>query len=279
MMSGRRRRRPSWAYFKNRLNRVKNLALYRNGNDGAFTDVTSESGPDWPPVPAPRGIAQGDYDNDGDTDLFVASAHPNQNRLYRNDGGIFSVLEGSFGPNERDQIILGVSPVWGDIDNDGDLDLIVIDGDRLRLFENHAGRNLVEAPFATDAEFSFGRGSELALADYDNDGYLDLAVNGSDRQYLLNNLRSGNSWLKIAFEGSASNRMGFGAKIRVTAQHNSISRTYIGDTGFHRSAGCGPLHVGLGQSTAVDLRIIWPSGKEQEMKHVSVNQTIQILEP
>ena len=88
---------------------IKNLALYRNGSDGTFTDVTSESGPDWLPVPAPRGIARGDYDNDGDTDLFVASAYPNENRLYRNDGGIFSVLEGSFGPNERDENILGVS--------------------------------------------------------------------------------------------------------------------------------------------------------------------------
>jgi hypothetical protein len=106
-------------------NRGQPDQLYRNNADGTFSDVAPDVGIDYPQNEFPansEGVAWGDYDNDGDADLFLANLS-RTNPLYRNDG------DGTFIEVTRDSgIILDrkyIGASWADLDNDGDLDLHV----------------------------------------------------------------------------------------------------------------------------------------------------------
>ncbi|HKG95011.1 MAG TPA: CRTAC1 family protein [Gemmatimonadaceae bacterium] len=136
-----------------------------------------------------RGVAWGDYDGDGDPDLFVANTGGQWSFLYRNDGGgAFTKMRGhelvSRGANSE-----GAS--WADVDDDGDLDLFVLNSDRQRnfLFLNHGGGHFVrdtsDAAIVTDAESSV----MACWADYDADGDVDVYVvnrDGQDDAYYVN---------------------------------------------------------------------------------------------
>ncbi|MFH1725394.1 MAG: FG-GAP-like repeat-containing protein [Elusimicrobiota bacterium] len=122
-----------------------------------------------------RGIAWGDYDNDGDLDLAVANTSGEDEYLLRNDGGgAFTkvVLTGTGGDSE--------SVAWGDYDNDGDLDLAVAN----RGQDQYVARNNGDGTFTTLALTGMG-GSSFCIAwgDYDNDGDLDLAVGNGYGEY------------------------------------------------------------------------------------------------
>ena len=156
----------------------------------AFTDVTSEAGlvgfrafqgPRSSQLPEDMGpgAAWGDFDNDGDEDLFLVSAGAALNRppgerapsqLYENLGTGRFALVTEF-PETR---ILGMGAAWGDIDGDGWLDLVVTGYDEIRLFRNDRGR------LARDPTFVAPRGfwSGASWGDYDRDGDLDLYVCG-----------------------------------------------------------------------------------------------------
>ncbi len=269
---------PSWADYDNDgdvdLLAVWPPALHRNNGDGTFTEVTREARLVGPKNAA--SLAWGDFDNDGDSDVFIGARPPGKSRLYRNDGGLFMPAQGQFGPHEGEE---GTGSAWGDLDNDGDLDLIILGTKSMSFFENKGG-GLSQVRVRLGASFAPGKNSDVALADYDNDGYLDLAVNAQEGKYLLKNVRRGNSWLKISLEGTASNRMGLGAKVEIAfPDGRKLFREYLGDTGFFKSNGCGPLHVGLKRARAVDVRILWPSGAEQSLFAVAVNQMIRVVEP
>ena len=104
-------------------NRGQPDQLYRNNADGTFSDVAPDVGIDYPQNEFPansEGVAWGDYDNDGDADLFLANLS-RTNPLYRNDG------DGTFIEVTRDSCIIldrkYIGASWADLDNDGDLDL------------------------------------------------------------------------------------------------------------------------------------------------------------
>ncbi len=155
-------------------------ALMRNDGAGVFVDVTSG---DLVRNYLSRGAAWGDYDLDGDVDLYVANYNgsDNESHLYRNDGGdVFtSVSEGTVLADTS----IGRSPCWGDYDNDGDPDLLLVDGNNgegpgpatngVQVFRNDNGVFMD----VSSIEMSFvfiGRGA--AWGDYDNDGDLDFYV-------------------------------------------------------------------------------------------------------
>lgn len=118
-----------------------------------------------------------DYDQDGDLDIFVANDGSN-NFLYQNNGnGTFTKIIS--GPIVNDKPVESVIGLWGDYDNDGDLDLYVVNG-YFAVFENFLYRNdgkgnftkITTGRLVTDVEGSSGG----SWGDYDNDGYLDMYV-------------------------------------------------------------------------------------------------------
>ncbi|MFN0127869.1 MAG: FG-GAP-like repeat-containing protein [Verrucomicrobiales bacterium] len=266
-------------------------SLFLNAPDHRFVRVTEgshveDSGDS-------TSCALGDYDNDGDIDLFVAngSSYPTRdegqaNFLYRNDGGgaFTRVMES---PVATD-IGQSLGATWGDYDNDGWLDLFVANGETLNqdnfLYRNNGDgtfTRVLEGSPANDGGYSFG----CAWGDYDNDGFLDLIVangalhaegqippNQPEENFLYHNNGNENGWLRVKCVGTVSNRSGIGAKVRVLATIGGRPiwqmREINSGNGF-----CGnalDAHFGLGDAERVDvLRVEWPSGTVQEWRRFS----------
>ena len=211
-------------------------------------------------------------------DLFISRGTDNgalEQTLYRNNG------DGTF-TDVTDQAGLGTiidarAAAWGDFDNDGYLDLYVVDSgsDPEGKGPNYLYKNNEDGTF-TDVASSVGvddsvvsRGRGAAWGDYDNDGFLDLFVtNGEDNtdfvqgpQFLYHNGGNGNTWLKIKLVGTVSNRQGLGAKVTIQIGQAIQYQEPNGASGHYLSQGAGPLHFGLGQATVVDqITVKWPTG-------------------
>ena len=154
--------------------------LFRNEGGLRFTDATEAAG-----VLEPRGrglgVAVGDYDDDGDPDVYVAN-DTNENLLFRNEGGRFVErgLEAGVALSENGAMENGMGTDWGDFDGDGRLDLVVTNFARQTnsLWRNSGGG------FFTDVSYSSGTGAPslpyvgwaAIFADFDLDGRLDLLV-------------------------------------------------------------------------------------------------------
>ena len=155
--------------------------LYHNNGDGSFSRVFN--GVIGNEAASSFGCSWGDYDNDGDPDLFVANVA--KNFLYRNDGnGNFAKLVTGAIVNDSETSRSGS---WGDYDNDGDLDLYVINLGRNSLYENNGNGSFSKVGGIAPVQYS--RDSRSGhWADYDNDGDLDLFVsNSGDNALYLNN--------------------------------------------------------------------------------------------
>lgn len=141
------------------------------------------------------GAAAGDYDGDGDIDLMVTSfgnlpgaAVPGQHKLYRNDGGHFTDVAAAAGVAFSNPAIPdGYSPVWGDYDLDGDLDLWIggwwegpgeLEWNGTRLFRNEGDGTFTDVSVASGVFDNHVRGFSAAFVDMDGDRYPELLVAG-----------------------------------------------------------------------------------------------------
>jgi hypothetical protein len=236
------------------------------------------------------GCAWGDYDNDGYPDLFVANAVASTNRLYHNNrNGSFSRLTTGKIFNERGD---SDALVWGDYDNDGDLDLFAANYDPPRdFFYRNEGdgdfTKITQGAWVKDS----GAGVGATWGDYDNDGFLDLFVaNGlwsssplpPEAGLLYRNDGGTNHWLELRLVGTASNRSVIGAKIRLLAAVGGKTfwqlREISGGSGYCSQNDL-RAHFGLGDATAVEtIRIEWPSGIVQEFGNLAANQFLTVTE-
>ena len=177
--------------------------LYHNNHDGTFTDVTDQAGVRGDGYS--MGAAAADYDNDGMTDLYVTGV--NRNFLYRNNGdGTFTdVTEhaGVTGINATGKKLWSVSAAWVDYDNDGRLDLFVnsyldwtpennkvcgpagkrlschpnlYDGTASFLYHNNGDGTFTDVSAKMGISGTPGKGMGMAIADYNNDGWMDIFV-------------------------------------------------------------------------------------------------------
>ena len=160
--------------------------LYHNNGDGTFTKVTDANNPIVTDLAPSISGVWGDYDNDGDIDLFVANNIGYGNFLYRNEGN------GTFVSILNDPIVnyTGYShgAAWADYDNDGYLDMFIADFFSTRfnkLYHNNGDGTFTEiesSPVVTDASFSVS----AVWGDYDNDNDQDLFVaNTNDENNFL----------------------------------------------------------------------------------------------
>ncbi|HXI38407.1 MAG TPA: CRTAC1 family protein, partial [Bryobacteraceae bacterium] len=122
----------------------------------------------------------------------------------------------------------------------------------------------------------------LAVGDLDNDGRMDFVVSSlnTPAKIFHNTTRNGNHWVLLKLTGTKSNRMGIGAKIRMTtpdglAQYNHVTTS----TGYACSSDS-RVHFGLGASkTAKEIEILWPSGIRQVMHDVAADRVVAVTEP
>jgi hypothetical protein len=248
---------------------------------------------------AGMGVDFGDYDNDGHQDIFVTNFGFETNTLYRNSGeGHFADIVGPLGLAEPTYDPLGFGTKFIDYDNDADLDLFVANGHVLdlmddidttghlsyyqtnQLLRNEAGARFIDVSAQSGASFAVknvGRGT--ATADYDNDGDLDLLVNGvADPPRLLRN-DGGNQrhWLLVELVGTA-HRDALGAIVKATfGTSTQIRERQSG--GSYLSAHDPRLHFGLGAAKQVDLEIHWPDGQIQRLLAVAANQILRVEQP
>ena len=180
---------------------------------------------------------------------------------------------------------------WGDIDNDGDLDLITIGlfGSDGYFWKNDGNGNLSDATSELSSIFPLqtnGSNSNGAIfVDYNNDGRLDIYIaqpNTSPDLLMKNTTEDCNAWLLVESIGTLSNRSAIGAVLSLKAQINGQATWMKRQVSSQTSKpGSNPLwsHFGLGDATQVDSLIIdWPSGEQCVFTNLPVNQFLEITE-
>ena len=286
-------------------NDISDNAMYRNRGDGTFEDI---SDPAWvADYRGAMGLALGDFDRDGDTDIFVTHWIAQENGFYWNllhttDGGSktnplkFTDIADMVGLGQISLQQIGWGVSFFDYDNDGLLDLFVANGstfqrpdDPTRLvpmpqhlfWQKGQGAGFFEVSRVSGEAFQHnhvGRGA--AFADFDNDGDIDvLVVNYQEPPLLLRN-DGGNrqNWLKVRLHPTRSNRNGFGARITVETDEG---RQYqeIGSQPSYLSQNALEAHFGLGKATmARRVEVIFLGGVKRVAENVAANQTILIRE-
>jgi enediyne biosynthesis protein E4 len=274
--------------------------FYRNKGDGTFEEAGATAGIAYNGEGLEQsnmGLAIGDIDNDGWTDVFITEFAEDNYSLFHNDGkGLFSDISYPSGIAEATIHYLGWATFFMDYDNDGLKDLFCVNGhvypeaDRVAgssyrqpplLFKNLGNRKfkLVSSDVGIASLRLPGRGG--AFCDYDNDGDLDVAIiNIDDRPTLLRNdggNRAGH-WLQVKTAGARSNRDGIGAAVKVVSG-DLVQYDRVRTGGSFSSSNDMRLHFGLGNRQAVDLvEIRWPSGVVDQLAHVDPNQVLVVRE-
>ena len=258
---------------------TQNDVLFINeGNGGlAATGITDGR--------ATLGASWGDYDNDGYPDLFVTNYLNQNNILYRNSGPPgFTLVPVDTGALVHDGGN-SVGSVWGDFDNDGDLDLFVAnDGGVPFLYLNNGPpgygfTKVTTGDLVNTVANSFG----CAAADYDNDGALDLFIANrlNQRSFLYRNDGNSNHWVTMRCVGVTTNRAAIGAKVRILATIGGTPRWQLREveaqTGYNSQTLW--LHFGFGNAAVIDsARIEWPSGQADVLTGLAPDRIITVTE-
>ena len=290
--------------------------LFRN--DGP-RDVAHPSADHWKftDVTAPAGVAEPlesfatwffDYDNDGWPDIFVAGYgthtpddvaafemgkvhHAETSRLYQNNhDGTFTDVTKFVG---LDRAILIMGSGFGDLDNDGWLDIYLGTGDSLyesllpnKMFRNNAGKSFQDVTTAG----GFGilqKGHGIAFGDLTNNGNEDVfakiggAYPGDQyKSVLFRNPGHGNHWVTLELEGLQTNRSAVGARIELTVKGAKGKRHIFRTVGYGSSFGGNPLrqHIGVGDATEImQVEVTWPVPRQvQQFRDVPVGRAFHI---
>lgn len=301
--------------FVSTLGGSKVLLKNITGRDGQviFADMTEQAGlaglrtrtfPTW----------FFDYDNDGWLDILVSGYEFEQSLafyaaleglhretgpsgklfLFRNKGnGSFEEVSQHAGLH---RLVFAMGANFGDIDNDGYLDMYFGSGNPLyqslvpnKLFRNVQGHGFQD--ITTSARVgNLQKGHGVSFADLDNDGDQDVYIEmggafGGDayqNSLYLNPGQNSNHWIDVSLEGVASNRAAIGARIKVTFRENGKTRSVYRDVNSGGSFGSNPLkqHIGIGQAATVEqLEITWPASRSvQVFNNVEAGANVLVRE-
>lgn len=260
-----------------------------------------------------------DYDNDGWLDLFMCNydfdrplsyysakeaLHPSNERtgkmyLFHNNGkskgnGVsFTDMAPKMHVN---QTIFAMGSNFGDIDNDGWLDMYLATGNPSyqslvpnRMYKNLGGKDFADVTNSARVG-NLQKGHGVSFADLNNNGDQDIYTDmGGAYQgdayfssFFLNPGQNENNWICMKLIGTKSNRAAIGAKVKVKFREKGVERSVYREVNAGGSFGCSPLRreIGIGQATMIDeITVTWPaSGIVQVIKDVKPNQFIQITE-
>lgn len=293
--------------------------VFLNNGDGTFREVT-EKATGWDTKKG-MNVDVADYDNDGWLDVYVTNITDEYmkecNMLWHNNGdGTFTDVAKETGTCDTGW---GWAAKFADLDNDGWLDLFVVNGLRSRGPESYVPlllpllttpgmdltdvnnwpsignrtwsgyqkkklfRNLrngafteISAKAGVDNDLD-GRG--IAVADFDNDGRLDLVQTNADQPLLLyrNMTEKAGNWAELKLTGAGSNRDAIGARVRIEADGLAQIREVDGGNGYAGQSSR-RVHFGLGSATKIDrLEVRWPNGRKESFT-VPINQITSIEE-
>ncbi|MDH3889559.1 MAG: CRTAC1 family protein [candidate division Zixibacteria bacterium] len=284
-------------------NDVSANGMFQNVGNGTFADIGASS---WAAdYRGAMGLAIGDFDLDLDLDIFLTHWIAQENGLYSNmrtefedmdaDSLRFRDIADGVGLGEIALNKVGWGTDFFDYDNDGLLDLLVINGSTFEnpentrelipmksmLFWNRANKgyfNVAQVAGESLNRKIVGRGA--AFADYDDDGDVDVyvVVHGGVGMLLRNDGGNDNHWLKVQTIGRAPNTRAIGAKLRLVSGGVSQLRE-IGAGSSYISQNSLEAEFGLGTSTLIDsLVVTWPSGLTQVMTRLDADQTVVVTE-
>lgn len=290
---------------------LRNLGNVRDGQV-LFEDVSAKAGinkeesrtfPTW----------FWDFDNDGWLDIFAcdytfekslgtyAAAEklglPDEMEkmlLYRNNrDGTFTNIANEVG---LDKYVFAMGSNFGDIDNDGYLDMYFGTGNPLyqsiipnKMFKNIGGQRFADVT-ASARVGHLQKGHAVSFADMDNDGDQDIHIemggaypgDAYQNAFFMNPGQGNNKWICIVLEGTKSNRSAIGTRVKVTFRENGVKRSVYRDVNSGGSFGSSPLRreIGIGQAIVVDeIEVRWHgSGEVQVFRDITPNQFIKIKE-
>ena len=266
------------------VNEFERDVLYHNNRDGTFTNTESVLNI---PFGAGMGVDFSDIDNDGDQDIYIANLWTDF-LIMNNGDGTFSYDAATL-PETDNTMAWGVT--FFDYNNNGWED--VVNGSMIWpdnygevnvFYLNNADGSFTE----TAASFGIAEGGDgraSAIADFNNDGYMDIIMMnvlrgnpmGTPILYINNNIDY--NYITIRLQGTFSNRNGIGAKIKVEAGSSVQIKEVTAGSSF---ASMNTLDIGFGlmRAAIVDkITVYWPSGNVQVLTNVTPNQIMTITEP
>ena len=235
---------------------------------------------------ADMGVDAGDFDNDGDEDLFITELSGQGSTLYVNDGGMFRDQSAVRGIRAASLPYTGFGAGWLDIDNDGWLDVIAVNGtvtldleaygpdnpfalqQRNQVFRNRGGERFEDVTDRAGAAFALSEVSRgAAFGDVDNDGDTDAVIaNGAGPvRLLLNEVGQRRHWIGLRLVGREAPRDMLGARVEVILPDGSRRWRRARADGSYASANDPRVIAGLGESAgAARVRVTWPGGTVEE---------------
>lgn len=290
---------------------LKNMGAKQN--EIAFEDVTKAAGldkeknrtfPTW----------FWDYDNDGWLDIFVCDysfekslayyaaaeklgipeGSPEKMLLYRNNrDGTFTNIANEVGLNKN---VFAMGSNFGDIDNDGYLDMYLGTGNPLyqslipnKMFKNIGGKKFADVTSSARVGH-LQKGHGVSFADMDNDGDQDIHIemggaypgDAYQNAFFLNPGQNNNNWICLVLEGTKSNRAAIGTQVKITFREHGISRNVYRDVNSGGSFGASPLRreIGIGKAEKIDrIEIRWHGSNEvQVFTDIEPNQFVTVKE-
>jgi hypothetical protein len=276
--------------------------LWINQKNGTFKDTAFLAGAavnGQGNSEASMGIDAGDFDNDGDEDIFITNWLAQMNVLYVNMGdGVFEDRKAASGLGPPSLAKTGFGAAWFDYDNDSWLDLLTANGSvsiveaqarakdpfPLKMM-NQLYHNLGNGRFE-DVSSHAGKAFTLsevnrgaAFGDIDNDGDVDVLIGtaAGPTRLLINNVGNKNHWLGLRLlEGK---RDALGARVAVMRKNGPTLWRRARSDGSYASANDPRVIAGLGASAdPVRLRVLWPDGKTEEFPEMPVDHWTTITE-
>jgi hypothetical protein len=279
--------------------------VWINQRNGKFKEAGLESGAAYGEnglAKAGMGVAIGDFDGDGQEDLFVVNLMREGATLYRKEGvspqglPIFLDVTRQSGLYTLTYPFTGFGTGWLDFDNDGRLDLFIANG-AVTMREEQRGqpapfkeRNLLihnEGGKFTDVTARAGRAFQLpevtrgaAFGDIDNDGRVDIVItnNNGPARLLLNNAPRA-AWCEVHLKGNGNvNRDAFGALVTLYREGLPKLVRHVHTDSSYCSASDPRVHFGLGGKPAIRaIEVAWPDGSIERWDTPVANRILTLV--